>query len=54
MDNVHADSDTSITDVSQTIDVLTTPIRGWTTEILKKPASALNVALSEIPRFLGD
>ena len=54
MDNVYADSDTSITDVSQTIDVLTTPIRGWTTEILKKPASALNVALSEIPRFLGD
>tara|TARA_B100002051_G_scaffold218463_1_gene211582 strand:+ start:353 stop:544 length:192 start_codon:yes stop_codon:yes gene_type:complete len=32
----------------------TTPITGWTTEILKKPTSALNVALSKIPRFLED
>ena len=51
---VYADSDTSITDVSQIIDMFKNPDRGQAMENLKKLASTLNVALPEIPRFLED
>ncbi len=54
MDNVYADSDTSITDVSQIIDVFKNSDYGQTTKILKKPASTLNVELPKIPSFLED
>ncbi len=51
---VYADSDTSLTDVSQIIDMFKNPDRGQAMENLKKLASTLNVALPEIPRFLED
>lgn len=51
---VYADSDTSITDVNQIIDMFKNPDRGQAMENLKKLASTLNVALPEIPRFLED
>ena len=51
---VYADSDTSITDVNQIIDMFKIPDRGQAMENLKKLATTLNVALPEIPRFLED
>ena len=51
---VYADSDTSITDVNQIIDMFKNPDRGQAMENLKKLATTLNVALPEIPRFLED
>ena len=54
MDNIYTDSDTSITDVNQIIGVFDYPDQGLDDGILKKPVSALNVALSEIPKFLED
>ena len=51
---VYADSDTSITDVNQIIDMFKNPDRGQAMENLKKLATRLNVALPEIPRFLED
>ena len=51
---VYADSDISITDVSEIIDMFKNPDRRQAMENLKKLASTLNVALPEIPRFLED
>ena len=51
---VYADSDTSITNVNQIIDMFKNPDRDQAMENLKKLATRLNVALPEIPRFLED
>ena len=51
---VYADSDTSITNVNQIIDMFKNPDRDQAMENLKKLAARLNVALPEIPRFLED
>ena len=51
---VYADSDTSITNVNQIIDMFKNPDRDQAMENLKKLATTLNVALPEIPRFLED
>lgn len=51
---VYADSDTSITDVRQIIDMFKNPDKGQAMENLKRLARSLNVSLPEIPRFLED
>ena len=51
---VYADSDTSITDVGQIIDMFKNPDKGQAMENLKRLARSLNVSLPEIPRFLED